>query len=161
MAAIAHMGRGSVSINRQGAHTRNSARPLDQSVLIGEEGDHGTGWDWSGRRDARHQPFAGVGEDGREGMRVRRRGCLRSIARGSFYFMGLILTRSLLCNIIQSMESVVAHLSLPWSIGWVALSFLCSSFVPLWWHLLLLHFYLPQTPKPIHFLKAYDFIYFE
>ena len=109
MAAIAHMGRGSVSINRQGAQTRNSARPLDQSVLIGEEGDHGTGWDWSGRRDARHQPFAGVGEDGREGMRVRRRGCLRSIARGNFYFMGLILTRSLLCHIFQSMESVLWH----------------------------------------------------
>ena len=28
---------------------------------------------------------------------------------------------------------LLAHLSLPWSIGWVALSFLfCSSFVPLW-----------------------------
>ena len=50
----------------------------------------------------------------------------------------------------------IAHLSRPWSNGWVALSFLFCSFVPLWWHLLLLHFYLPQTPKPIHFLKAYD-----
>ena len=30
--------------------------------------------------------------------------------------------------------------------------FVCS-FVPLWWHP---HFYLPPTPKPIHFLKDYD-----
>ncbi len=35
---------------------------------------------------------------------------------------------------------LIAHLSLPWSIGWVALSFLvrrsfvCSFVVPLWWH---------------------------
>ena len=51
----------------------------------------------------------------------------------------------------------IAHLSLPWSIGWVALSFLVrSSVVPPWWHPSKSHFYLPHTPKPIHFLKAYD-----
>ena len=33
--------------------------------------------------------------------------------------------------------------------------FVCL-FVPLWWHLTKSHFYLPHTPKPIHFLKAYD-----
>ena len=34
---------------------------------------------------------------------------------------------------------IIAHLSRPWSIGWVALSFLVRcSFVPLWWHFLLL-----------------------
>ena len=42
MVAILHLRLGSVSINRQGAHTRNSASPLDQSVLIGEEGDRAT-----------------------------------------------------------------------------------------------------------------------
>ena len=58
----------------------------------------------------------------------------------------------------------IAHLSLSWSIGWAALSFLgrCSFvrlFVPLWWHPTKSHFYLPQTLKPIHFLKAYDSSY--
>ena len=156
MAAIAHRGRGSVSINRQGAHTRNSARPLDQSVLIGEEGDHGTGWDWSGRRDARHQPFAGVGEDGREGMRVRRRGCLRSIARGSFYFMGLILTRSLLCYIIQSMESIVITSFFRYSLHFW---YLLQSMVPWFHHLKLSRFFanmemVPRKPQIVPTLKV-------
>ena len=55
-------------------------------------------------------------------------------------------------------KSIFAHLSLQWSIGWVALSFLLfvCSFVPPWWHLTKSHFNLPHTPKPIHFLKAYD-----
>ena len=156
MAAIAHKGRGSVSINRQGAHTRNSARPLDQSVLIGEEGDHGTGWDWSGRRDARHQPFAGVGEDGREGMRVRRRGCLRSIARGSFYFMGLILTRSLLCYTIQSMESVVMTSFLRYSLQfWYLLQSMVPWFHPLkLWRFLQTWRWCPWNPKIVPTLNV-------
>ena len=53
-----------------------------------------------------------------------------------------------------------AHLSLPWSIGWVALSFLfvCSFVRPSRYGNIRpnLHFYFPHTPKPIHFLKAYD-----
>ena len=56
-----------------------------------------------------------------------------------------------LLNHCSSQPSIVHWLSSP--------IFPCSvvcSFVPPWWHLTKSHFYLPHTPKPIHFLKAYD-----
>ena len=55
-------------------------------------------------------------------------------------------------------KCVIAHLSLPWSIGWVALSFLVrcslsSCHGNTWPNLTST---CPRPPKPIHFLKAYD-----
>ena len=58
---------GSVTINRQGAHTRNSAQGVDQSVLIGEEGDQVTGDETDWWNNARHQTFAGGIADGWKG----------------------------------------------------------------------------------------------
>ena len=49
----------------------------------------------------------------------------------------------------SSQPSMVHWLSSP------IFPFVCS-FVPLWWHPTKSHFSLPHTPKPIHFLKAYD-----
>ena len=52
-------------------------------------------------------------------------------------------------------EGQIAHLSLPWSNGWVALSFLFVwSVVPLWWHLTKSPLLLPLDPQTHTFSES-------
>ena len=66
--------------------------------------------------------------------------------------MSLLLFQDIYVQLLLH-QNIVAHLSLPWSIGWVALSFLVVV-VPLWWHLTKSPLLLPLDPQTHTFSES-------